>query len=50
MLLPHATRNNNGVQVFNSVYVIIAVAAMLLSAFEIWYSDLPEVRRNLLSA
>jgi hypothetical protein len=50
MLLPHATKNNEGVQVFNSVYVIIAVVAMLLSAFEIWYNELPEVRRNLLSA
>ena len=50
MLLPHATKNNEGVQYFNGVYVIVAIAAMLLSAFEIWYSDLPEVRRNLLSA
>jgi heme/copper-type cytochrome/quinol oxidase subunit 4 len=50
MLLPHATKNNEGVQVFNGVYVVVAVAAMLLSAFEIWYNDLPEVRRNLLSA
>jgi len=50
MLLPHATKNNEGVQNFNAAYVIIAIAAMLVSAFEIWYSDLPEVRRNLLSA
>jgi hypothetical protein len=50
MLLPHATKNNEGVQDFNSVYVIIAIVAMLLSAFEIWYNELPEVRRNLLSA
>jgi hypothetical protein len=50
MLLPHATKNNEGVQAFNSVYVIIAIVAMLLSAFEIWYNELPEVRRNLLSA
>ena len=50
MLLPHATRNNEGVQTFNTIYVIVAVAAMLVSAFEIWYNDLPEVRRNLLSA
>ena len=50
MLLPHATKNNEGVQDFNGVYVIVAIAAMLLSAFEIWYSDLPEVRRNILSA
>jgi hypothetical protein len=50
MLLPHATQNREGVQDFNPVYVIVAVAAMLFSAFEIWYNDLPEVRRNLLSA
>jgi hypothetical protein len=50
MLLPHATRNNEGVQVFNTAYVLIGIISMLLSAFEIWYNDLPEVRRNLLSA
>lgn len=50
MLLPHATKNNEGVQDFNTVYVVVAVAAMLVSALEIWYNDLPEVRRNLLSA
>jgi hypothetical protein len=50
MLLPHVTKNNEGVQIFNTIYVIITVAAMLISAFEIWYNDLPEVRRNLLSA
>jgi hypothetical protein len=50
MLLPHATKNNEGVQYFNSAYVIIAIVAMLLSAFEIWYNELPEVRRNLFSA
>ena len=49
MLLPHATRNNEGTQVFSSEYVIIAIVAMLLSAFEIWYNELPEVRRNLFS-
>jgi hypothetical protein len=50
MLLPHTTVNNQGTQQFNTVYFIVAVAAMLLSAFEIWYNELPEVRRNLLSA
>jgi len=50
MLLPNTTQNNNGVQVFNGPYFLIAVIAMLLSAFEIWYNELPEVRRNLLSA
>jgi hypothetical protein len=50
MLLPHATQNNEGVQNFNAVYFLVAIAAMILSAFEIWYCDLPEVRRNTLSA
>ena len=50
MFLPHATKNNGGVQIFDTEYLVISIVAMLLSAFEIWYSDLPEVRRNLLSA
>jgi hypothetical protein len=50
MLMPHATKNDRGIQDFNTEYVIIAIAAMLLSAFEIWYNDLPEVRRKLFSA
>ncbi len=47
MLLPHTTVNKEGTQVFNASYFIIAVVSMLLSAFEIWYNDLPEVRRSL---
>jgi hypothetical protein len=50
MLLPHATQNSGGNQVFNGAYFIVALIAMLLSAFEIWYNELPEVRRKLLSA
>ena len=50
MLLPHTTVNNAGTQEFNSGYFLVAVAAMLLSAFEIWYNELPEVRRGLHSA
>jgi len=50
MLLPHATVNNEGTQRFNASYFLIAVLAMLLSAFEIWYNELPEVRRSLQSA
>jgi hypothetical protein len=50
MLLPHTTVNHEGNQQFNSEYFIIAVVAMLISAFEIWYNELPEVRRKLLSA
>ncbi len=50
MLLPHTTVNNEGTQVFNSGYFIVAVVAMLFSAFEIWYNELPEVRKKLLSS
>jgi len=50
MLLPHTTVNNAGTQEFNAAYFVVAVAAMLLSAFEIWYNELPEVRRSLQSA
>jgi hypothetical protein len=37
------------VQRFNTDYVIITVASMLFSAFEIWYVDVPEVRRSVLA-
>jgi hypothetical protein len=49
MFMPHATKNAAGVQVLNGPYVIIAVVSMVLSALEIWYNDLPEVRRKLFS-
>ena len=49
MLLPHATMNDAGVQKFSTDYVIVAAAAMVLSAFEIWYCELPEVRNRLLA-
>lgn len=49
-LLSHTTVNREGNQVFNTPYFIVAVVAMLLSASEIWYNELPEVRRKLLAA
>lgn len=49
MLLPHAYIFVAGVQRFNTPYVVLSVAAMLVSAFEIWYCDLPEVRNRLLA-
>ena len=48
-LLPHTTVNHEGNQVFNTTYFLVAVVAMLLSAAEIWYNELPEVRRKLLA-
>jgi hypothetical protein len=48
MIMPHATRNDNGAQVFNTAYVILSVTSMLISAFFLWYTELPEVRVGLL--
>jgi hypothetical protein len=48
MLLPHSTDAVNKVQIFNTDYVVITVACMLVSAFEIWYNEMPEVRIALL--
>jgi hypothetical protein len=50
MLLPHTTVNHGGTQVFNTAYFVIGVVTMLLSAFEIWYCELPEVRRIVVAA
>jgi len=50
MLMPHATITvQGGAQVANGGYLVIAFAAILLSAFEIWYAELPEVRQKLAS-
>jgi len=49
MLLPHSTSATPAGQHFNGGYFIIAAAAMIVSAFEIWYNELPEVRRKLSS-
>jgi hypothetical protein len=48
MLMPHAAEFVGGAQRFNTDYVIIAVSSMLFSALEIWYADLPEVRKSVL--
>ena len=47
MLLPHATVTAGGVQRFDGPYVLLAIVSMGLSAFQIWYCDLPEVRGGL---
>jgi hypothetical protein len=46
MLLPHATNGPEGSLRFNALYVVFSVVAMLVSAFEIWYGELPEIRRR----
>jgi hypothetical protein len=48
MVMPHATSTAQGGRiVVNSTYLVIAFVAMLLSAFEIWYCELPEVRKRI---
>jgi hypothetical protein len=46
MLLPHATIGEGEAKQFDGTYVLVTAAAMLLSAFEIWYCELPEVRNR----
>lgn len=48
MVMPHATSTAQGGGVIvNGSYLIVAFVAMLLSAFEIWYCELPEVRQKI---
>jgi hypothetical protein len=49
MLMPHATVIVDKVQRFNTPYVVITGAAMIVSTFEIWYFDLPEVHNTILA-
>jgi hypothetical protein len=48
MLAPHTTINVEGVQRFNAGWVGLAVLSMLLSAFALWYCELPEVRSRIM--
>jgi hypothetical protein len=48
MLLPHATRNENGVWVFNGPYFFLTVASILLSTLMLIYVEMPDVRQGLL--
>lgn len=48
MLMPHATRNEGGEQVFNAPYVLLAVVSVLLSVAVLFYVELPDVRQGLL--
>jgi Ni,Fe-hydrogenase I cytochrome b subunit len=48
MIMPHATMNDNGVQVANIPYLVLTVIAMILSGFLLWYSELPDVRMVVL--
>jgi hypothetical protein len=45
MLLPHVTVTVDGASRFDGLYVTLAVLSLALSILEIWYCDLPELRR-----
>jgi hypothetical protein len=46
-LMPHSTKSvEGGGLAMNTPYVAVAFATMLLSAFSIWYVELPEVRQR----
>ena len=49
LVLPHATRIVDRNQVFNTPYFVITAASMLVSAFALWYCDLPEIRTRVLT-
>lgn len=48
LLMPHATVNAAGSQVFNTAYVVMSLVSMAFSAFMLWYMALPSVRIGLL--
>lgn len=50
MIFPHATYNFEGAQLFNTTYVVLSLISMGMSAFLLWYTELPEVRMGLLGA
>lgn len=48
MILPHATETgSSGTIHANGSYLIITAISFALSAFEIWYGELPEVRQKI---
>jgi hypothetical protein len=48
MLWPHATKTVGGVTVLNVPYVALTITSMAMSAFLLWYLELPDVRMGLL--
>jgi len=47
MLWPHATKVVGQATVLNMPYIILTFVAMMLSAFLLWYTELPDVRLGL---
>ncbi len=47
MLWPHATRVVNKVEMLNGPYIVLTFLSIALSAFFLWYQELPDVRLGL---
>ena len=47
MLWPHATKVVGQATALNVPYVVLTFVAMVLSAFLLWYTELPDVRLGL---
>jgi hypothetical protein len=48
MLMPHATINSGGTQIFNAPYVILTFISLLISTALLWFIELPDVRMLML--
>ena len=49
MLWGHATHTVGGATALNLPYIVLTLAAMAMSAWLLWYLELPEVRLGLLA-
>ncbi len=47
MLMPHAMVVVDGVDRFNTPYVLLSLLAMVWSGLMLWYGEQPEVRRSV---
>lgn len=48
LLMPHATVIVNGVQALNTPYLLFNFVSIIMSAFLLWYVELPDVRMVML--
>jgi hypothetical protein len=48
MVMPHATINSGGTQIFNAPYVILTFISVVISTGLLWFIELPDVRMLML--
>jgi hypothetical protein len=48
MLMPHTTLGEGANQTLNTPHLVLGILSMLISAFYLWYMEMPEVRLSLL--